>query len=272
MNRSIPRLVATDLDGTLLRSDTTVSARTIAALRGVEAAGGTVVLVTGRPVRSMRPVAEAVGHTGLAVCANGAVVVDLHDESIVETYPLDPAAAFAVVEAVRATVPEVTFAVETTAGFAQEPGYPTHPLDARTRLRTGAIDDLIDAPVIKLIVRHEQIGADELMAAITDVAGSFAEITHSSHIGLLEVSGTGVTKASTLAVVAGERGIDAADVVAFGDMPNDLPMLAWAGRSYAMANAHRDVLAAVEQVAPVNDDDGVAQVLEELFDLPAGRS
>ena len=82
---------------------------------------------------------------------------------------------------------------------------------------------------------------------------------------LLEVSASGITKATTLAKVADQLGVEPDDVVAFGDMPNDLPMLGWAGTAYGVANAHPDVLAAVDRVAPANDDDGVAQVLEELF-------
>ena len=92
------------------------------------------------------------------------------------------------------------------------------------------------------------------------------EVTHST-VGpaLLELSAAGVSKATTLARLCAELGVDAADVVAFGDMPNDLPMLAWAGTAYAVANAHPSVLAAVERRAASNDEDGVAQVLEQLF-------
>ena len=76
-----------------------------------------------------------------------------------------------------------------------------------------------------------------------------------------------MTKASTLALLCADLGVDAADVIAFGDMPNDLPMLAWAGTSYAMANAHPTVRAAADHVAPGHDEDGVAQVLAGVFDL-----
>ncbi len=84
--------------------------------------------------------------------------------------------------------------------------------------------------------------------------------------GLVEISAVGVTKATALARIADELGVAAADVVAFGDMPNDLPMLRWAGTSYAMANGHPDLLAAADHVAPTNDEDGVARVLAGLFD------
>lgn len=250
-----PRLVATDLDGTLLRSDHTVSERTVTALRRAEQAGATVVLVTGRPPRSMRPVADAVGHTGIAVCANGAVVYDLHADRVIDTFLLDPGTIVAVIEAVAEILPDAYFGIETTADQL---------VDLKWRRRRIQLDEIGNDP-IKLLVRHEHLGPDALLAAAREVAGDLAQFTHSSKIGLLEISATGVTKASTLANVAAEHDIAAADVVAFGDMPNDLPMLEWAGRPYAMANAHAAVLAAVRAVAPANDDDGVAAVLETFF-------
>jgi hydroxymethylpyrimidine pyrophosphatase-like HAD family hydrolase len=107
---------------------------------------------------------------------------------------------------------------------------------------------------------------DDLLALARGVvAEEVATLTHSSYDGLLEISAAGITKATTLAEVVGRCGHGAADVVAFGDMPNDLPMLAWAGHSVAVANAHDEVLAAVDEVTASNDDDGVAQVLEALF-------
>jgi Cof subfamily protein (haloacid dehalogenase superfamily) len=259
----LPGLVATDLDGTLLRSDGTVSDRTVAALRLVEKAGVPLVLVTGRPVRWMQPVAREVGHTGFAVCGNGAVLYDLQEERIVETFPLAAEAAAAVVAAVAVALPGVGFAVESAdRGYLHDRTYAE---DALPGARVVEVDDLVGEPVLKLLVRHPSMDPDELLAAAREVAGGLAELTHSSSEGLLEVSAAGVTKAATLATVAEQFGVRAADVLAFGDMPNDLPMLAWAGTAYAMANAHPDVLAAVDLVAPHHDDDGVAQVLEDRF-------
>ena len=153
------------------------------------------------------------------------------------------------------------------AGFAREASYPVAPdVDLESDgIRVGSLDELVSDDVVKLLVRHGTLDPDGLLEAAREVAGELAELTHSSLSGLLEISATGVTKAATLARIADRRGIAAEDVVAFGDMPNDLPMLAWAGRGYAMANAHPDVLAATEHVAPSNDEDGVAQVVERLL-------
>jgi hydroxymethylpyrimidine pyrophosphatase-like HAD family hydrolase len=127
---------------------------------------------------------------------------------------------------------------------------------------------IASSPLLKLLARHERLDSDSLMATARRVLDGEASVTHSTDAGrggLLEVAAAGVTKASTLAAYADRLGLGAADVLAFGDMPNDLEMLVWAGTAYAMANAHPDVLAAVERVAPSHDDDGVAQVLEAVY-------
>ncbi|MDP9399058.1 MAG: Cof-type HAD-IIB family hydrolase [Actinomycetota bacterium] len=265
--RDLPlRLVASDLDGTLVRSDGTISDRTVAALQAAEAAGLTVVFVTGRPPRWMAEVARRTGHTGLAICANGALVYDLHTERVVEEHPLSVEVARQVVRRLRAALPDLGFAVETSDGFLHEEVYrPRWPVGTSV----APLDELLANPAVKLLARHDDLDADELLAAAREVVGPLAELTHSSSEGLLEVSAAGVSKATTLAALCLERGVDAAEVVAFGDMPNDLPMLAWAGTAYAMANAHAEVLAAVGRRTKSNDEDGVAHVLEEL--LPADR-
>lgn len=263
--RRPPRLIATDLDGTLLRSDGTVSARTRRTLQRVVDRGAQLILVTGRPTRLMRPVADAVGHTGLAIAANGAVVYDLQTMRVVETFPLAGAHGAAVIEAVRQAVPDVTFAVELASEVAlREAGYPHN---ERAGSTVASLEAMTADAVVKLIVRHPELDPDALLRDARAAAGHIAEFTHSSSIGMLEVSAAGITKASTLAIVTEQLGIDAADVVAFGDMPNDLAMLAWAGTAYGMTGAHPEVLAAVDRVAPPNDDDGVAQIIENLFNL-----
>jgi Cof subfamily protein (haloacid dehalogenase superfamily) len=259
------RLVATDLDGTLLRSDGTVSDRTRAALAGVEEAGAALVFVTGRPPRWMRPIAAATGRRGVAICCNGAVLYDLHDETVLHEQPLQPQALRDVVAALRAEIAEVAFAVEYGTGFAREAGYRTRWNAGQGDTVVADLDELARQPAVKLLMRHPTYGADELLARAREVLGDAATCVHSSTEGLLEISAPGVTKASALATFAAERGVPPESVVAFGDMPNDLPLLAWAGHAVAVANAHPDVLAAAHEVTGPNDEDGVAVVLERLF-------
>jgi Cof subfamily protein (haloacid dehalogenase superfamily) len=260
-----PAVVASDLDGTIVRSDGTFSDRTVAALAAVEQAGSTFVMVTGRPVRWMREVAEATNHRGLAVCANGALLYDLHTETVVRSWLLEAEPAREVVAALRDALPGIAFAVERLdLGFAHEPEYV--PRWDSTDPRTQApVEQLLSADVVKLLARHEELGSDELLAAARAAVPEAAALTHSSNDGLLEISAVGVSKASGLATVCADLGVTADQVVAFGDMPNDLPMLAWAGLGVAVANAHPEVLAAADEVTARNDDDGVAQVLDRWF-------
>ncbi len=260
-----PRLVACDLDGTLVRSDGTISARSVAAVARAEGAGVPFVVVTGRPPRWLSEVADALGHHGLAVCANGALVYDLHTERVVREDLLDVEVLRDVVDAVRHELPAATFAVEYGTSFSREPKYtPRWDADA-PNVAVVEPEVLLERPVAKLLVRHPTLNGDELLAAGRAVVGSRATLTHSSSDGLLEISASGVTKATGLAALAEDHGVDSSEVVAFGDMPNDLPMLAWAGHSYAVANAHPDVLAAADEIVAANDDDGVAQTLEQWF-------
>lgn len=259
-----PRLVATDLDGTLVRSDGTISVRTREVLDELDALDVPVVFVTGRPLRWAEEVFDHVGGHGLAIVGNGALVWDVHAQEIRELRAFSPEEVLAVAASLRAAVPGSSFAVETLGGIALETGflerYAVPPGSAR-----GRLDDLVDGPVLKLLARHERLAPRDYWDRAAAALGATGVVTWSSIDTLLEISAPGVTKASTLALVSAELDIEAADVVAFGDMPNDLPMMAWAGLSYAMANAHPDVLAAAHHVAPSNDDDGVAVVLTRLF-------
>jgi hydroxymethylpyrimidine pyrophosphatase-like HAD family hydrolase len=261
---STPRLVATDLDGTLVHSDGTVTPRTRAVLAAAEEAGVVVVFVTGRPLRWARDVFEHVGGHGLAIISNGALVWDVAGDAPALERPIEPEDGLAACRAIREAVPGTAYAVETLHGIGLEPGF-----RSRYPLPDGAgrapVETLLAEPVLKLLARHEELEPQEFWDRAEAVAGRRVEITWSSTSTLLEMSAAGVTKATTLERMCSALDIDAEQVVAFGDMPNDLPMLQWAGTSYAMANAHPTVRAVADHEAPTNDDDGVAQVLERLL-------
>ena len=262
----LPRLVATDLDGTALRSDGTVSPRTAAAFARVERSGSMLAFVTGRPPRWMRSVADAVRHRGRAICANGALIYDLHTERIVESHLITVEVLEQVVAQLRANVPELAFSVEYEAGFAHESDFPIGRLDGKVSPSADSVVATLTAqPCAKLLALHPRMGPDPLYTTVHGLVGHLVTATHSSNRGLIEMSARGVTKASALAALAEQHDIKPSQVVAFGDMPNDLPMLSWAGTSYAVANAHPTVLAAVDHVTAANDDDGVAMVLEDLY-------
>nr|WP_035847131.1 HAD family hydrolase [Kitasatospora azatica] len=279
-----PRLIATDLDGTLLCHGGTVSARTAAALAAAEQAGLQVVFVTGRPPRWMQLLREHIGGHGVAICSNGGAVYDVRRELLLESFPLTPETARTVVELLRERLPGTAFAFEYPGGFSREPHYEVQMWgDAEPHTVAPAEELLADGrptagdgaggnggagdgatASYKILAKHPALDPDTFLATARAIVGPLAEITRSSPIALLEISAPGVTKASTLARWCAEQGIDRTEVVAFGDMPNDLEMLAWAGDSYAVANAHPEVLAAVARHTVSNQEDGVALVIEQI--------
>ena len=260
------KLVATDLDGTLLHTDGTVTDRTRDVLAALENKGILVVFVTGRPIRWMDDLWEHVGGHGLSICSNGAVVYDVHAQAVVETRPIPVDVGLEVADAIRTAVPGTAFAVENVDGFAKEKRFMER-LPLPPGINVGPLSEVYDRPAVKLLARHEEIEPEKFWAQVESQVGHQVTTTWSSVGALVEISALGVTKASTLELLCLARGIDASQVVAFGDMPNDLAMLGWAGTSYAMANAHPMVRDLADKVAPSNEEDGVAATLEELFGL-----
>lgn len=256
------RLAAIDLDGTLLRSDGTISRRSRDAIRAARDKGITVVIVTARGPSSVTELAHDAGIDGSAICSNGALIVDLASGSVIRERLIETEFAIELVRELRERLPGIAFAVE-HARFTHEPGFATNwELPAETRVADAL--ELLDSPAAKLLMLHESHELDAILAVVRDVAGDGATVVLSGNIAV-EVTAVGVNKAAGLADLAEELGIEAKDVVAFGDYPNDVPMLAWAGRGVAVANAHPEVLAIADEVTASNDDDGVAIVLEQLI-------
>jgi hydroxymethylpyrimidine pyrophosphatase-like HAD family hydrolase len=260
-----PALVATDLDGTIVRQDGTISARTVAAFARVVAAGAGFVLVTGRPPRVMRSIAAAFGNRGTAICANGAIAYDMATEEVVPRH-LIPAAVLAEAAAVlRAAIPGIGIGVEYPDGYAADPAYQAATWDLNSSIRRLPDAELFGHPGSKLLGRHFDYSCDDLLGLAGPALNGLLNVTHSNANGLVEASALGVSKATVVAEIAAEHGIGPESVLAFGDMPNDLPLLTWAGISCAVANAHPQVLAAATHVIGSNDDDGVAEYLEALY-------
>jgi Cof subfamily protein (haloacid dehalogenase superfamily) len=264
-----PRLIATDLDGTLLRRDGTVSERTRAALAACRQAGIGVVFVTARPPRVMHHIVEQAGHAATAICANGAIVHDFAAAATTYVHEFAVDTARAIVDALRPTLPDAGFALETGEQVWHDGRYRIGLLHDTQRFAAEPWDAVWGKMrrVVKILARSEVWTADEMLAAALATLTVPAEVSHSGGRGLVEIAPPGSTKASTLAWYCAERGIAAHEVAAFGDMPNDLPMLAWAGSSYAVANAHPDVLRGAGAVTASHDDDGVAAVIESLLNL-----
>ena len=268
-----PRLVATDVDGTLLDPDDRVTPERPPSSTGSSRPASTFVLVTGRPPRWIPPVARRARRAArLAVCANGAVLYDAVDDAVLWSRTLLADTLVALAEATAEVLPGCGLAVERVGGtaddssvtqFIAEPAYvhawpnPDHASVERAELLTE--------PAIKMLARAPGLSSDAMVAALTPAVGHLADLTFSHPRGLVEMSPPGVTKATGLAEVARDLGVAAADVVAFGDMPNDLEMLRWAGHGVAMGNAHPALLDVADEVTASNAEDGLAVVLERWF-------
>nr|WP_226963436.1 HAD family hydrolase [Tetrasphaera sp. F2B08] len=260
-----PRLVATDLDGTFLRSDGTVSARTARVWAALPEQGIETVIVTARPPRWLHDLAHVVGAHGIAICGNGAFVYAVEAREIVEQHCFDPVVLADVMADLRRALPQVLLATETATGPFFEDGWPDPRRETeRVVVRAGDDGALLARPVGKLLALAPGRPTEEFLVVVREVVAERGRLAFSGAIGLAEVGPAGVSKATALARWSAERRIAAEEVWAFGDMPNDLPMLEWAGRGIAVANAHQEVLEMADHIAPSNDEDGVAVTTEPL--------
>jgi Cof subfamily protein (haloacid dehalogenase superfamily) len=260
------RLVATDLDGTLLLPDGTLSARTIRGVRAAQDAGIHVIPITGRPPRITWDVAKKAGLGPLGVCSNGAAVVDLSSMEVIEVQTMQAEVTLRLVTVVREVFPGAVFAVEEIETFTHETGF----MEPNWNWAEGSaqVDDIIEAvssACVKLVVRRPGWPAGALLAELQDQVSETAHIT-SSGLDWVEMASPGITKAHAVQRVCDRLGVGVGEVLAIGDNYNDLTVLAWAGRAAAPANAIPEVLSVVQQVLPSNEEDGVAQLLERLAD------
>jgi HAD superfamily hydrolase (TIGR01484 family) len=271
---STPRLVATDLDGTLLDDEGQLGAYTQEVLHRVQALGVRVVVVTARPLRWMDalwaqiggdPAAGGGAGGGVGIVSNGAITYDIGSREVLDCQGIPAETGLPIVEAIRAAAPGAAIALECLGGYRHEPAYvdlqPTPP-----DMRVGELADLWDEPAVKILAQHLTLDPQDFRTRVTAAVGERATPTWTTD-HLVEISAVGVTKGGALASLCDRLGVTAAQVVAFGDMPNDLPMLTWAGTSYAVANAHESVRAAADHLAPPNTEHGVATVLADLFGL-----
>ncbi|MBY4129123.1 Cof-type HAD-IIB family hydrolase [Rhodococcus fascians] len=271
-------VVATDLDGTLLRSDRTISARTADAMAGADAAGIRVVWASARARHSIDELAASCGFRGTAIGANGAVVLDLADgtPNIVATRSVPAETVASVKTFVRSLVPGVVFATVGATRFVAEAGYAElcvfadhHRQPHEMELSDHGLSVDVE-PTVKIVARHADTTSEDLYELVAAASLDGVELTHSG-APYIEMSASGVSKASALQQLCEQWGVSPDSVAAVGDARNDLPMLAWVGTALCPSNAAAPVLAVADRVLGSNDDDAVARYLEELtahrFDL-----
>ncbi len=257
------RLVASDLDGTLFDATRRVAAVTAATLQRVASAGVTVVAATGRSHWTAIPRLEPVGAFRWAICSNGSTLYDFETRTVVERFPLDATARAAIAD-LPSRLPGVGLAWEHDAGIHRDSAYRAH--HARRGGPRFEEPSVVFDPRLelnKVMIAHDDLVLDALLDAVLPLLPPDLEVS-SSGAAFVEVTAPGVDKGAALARLATRTGLGPNQVVAFGDQHNDVGMLAWAGRGYAMANAHPSVLAVTPLRAPHHDEHGVAQILDRL--------
>jgi len=266
-----PKLIATDLDGTIVQHDGTISTRTIAAFTKAHSLGVHIYFVTGRPPRWMNEIREAFGF-GEAICGNGAMLYDLKTSTVTEDWMMTKEDQSEVARRLRAAMPSISFAIESHDYYHREKSYIPRWDLGLDNVGVERIEDAVKGPAFKMLARCSDSGytSDEMLAIALRELEGLVTVTHSNaNESLLEISALGISKGQTLAKVAGRLNIDAIDCVSFGDNPNDFSMLQWCGRSFAMADGHPDGYKYATDIAGAHVADGVAIVIEELLDLPA---
>lgn len=269
---TVPLLVASDIDGTLIDDNERIPRRVRSAVNRMIRAGTVMALATGRPARWMKPVLDQLNVRPVCVCSNGAVIYDAARDQILQQHVLQPHIMRRIIDAAR-LVTDVGIAVERSgeSAFAPEhelfivaPSY-AHAWDADEYGHASEVE-VVSQPAVKLLLRNDALTAAQLYALIKPlVPESMAHITYSMNEGLLEVSAPGINKATGVAELAKYIGVSACEVLCFGDMPNDIEMVKWAGHGVAMENAHPDLKAVANEICGSNNNAGIADVLERWF-------
>ena len=271
-----PRLIISDIDGTLLDRNHRVPKRNREVVARAVAAGSEFALATGRPFRWIMPVLEQLTVRPVCVTSNGAVIYDSAEDRVLSAHELSPEALAETVK-VAAKVLEphggVGFGAERAGGSVLDPVEELFVVESHyseNALFEGfglvSVGELVSRPAVKLLIRNTAFSAPELYELIAPhIDSELAHVTYSMSEGVLEVAAPNVTKRRGAKWLAEHHGIAREDIIAFGDMPNDIEMLEWAGCGVAMENAHPDVVTAADVVTLPHHQAGVAKVLERWF-------
>ena len=265
-----PKLIATDLDGTIVAHYGFISDRTKIAFAAANAAGIHIYFITGRPIRWMKEIKDNFNF-GLGVCGNGALLYDFINEKVLEEWSFSIEAQLETVKRLRQVIPPVSFATEIGEVFLREKKYVPRWDIGEDNVGVDLIEEVITAPALKMLARCSdgEFSSDEMLALASKALEGIATVTHSNSTdSLLEISAVGVSKGATLSRVAGRLGLTADDCVTFGDNPNDFSMLSWASRSWAMADGHPDLMKYAKFQTDPHQEDGVAKGIEQLLQLP----
>lgn len=263
------RLIATDLDGTLLDPKGRLSERNQKALLRAREQGLLTLAVTARAPRAVHRVPELAAVLDGAICSTGAIWYDTATQTADLRHPIPLPAARELHDRLRTALPGAAFGVETgerqvvQSAILREGVHFNDPWTV-----VGPEDDLFAGveTVAEIVVRVPGSTGTAMHGRVRGIDMPGVRLWHWGNFPEIECTAVEATKGAALAAWCADRGITAEEVVAFGDMPNDVSMLEWSGRSFAMAGAHPDAVAAATDRAPASAADGVAQVLEALLD------
>ena len=266
------RFIASDLDGSLLTSSGVVSQENLQAINKVKAQGLDLIFVTGRPTRWMDNIAAMTGHNGQVLCANGAVLYDLGTQEIVDAQIMNGDIGLLAAKRLQSVDPGITFAVELARKsdeFLVDLNYRPR-WEPKVPPRKVSVEEMFETDlVVKFLARPSSDAlhdADSFLHACDAALDGIVDVTHSDNLDvLIEMSLLGTNKGTGLERVAQSRGISASEVAAMGDMPNDIPMIKWAGIGGAVANAHDWVKDAADIHLPTNDDHAFAYLVDYVL-------
>jgi hydroxymethylpyrimidine pyrophosphatase-like HAD family hydrolase len=260
------RLVALDLDGTMLGRDGRMSMAVRQAIRDVADVGVHVVIATGRAVGTTMPIASYLGLThGFVVCSNGAVTVELDPAEpdgyrILEVVTFDPAPAL---EMLRGSWPDAVVAVEEVGvGFKVSAPFPDGELVGAVRVVPWA--ELTSSPATRVTFRSPTGTAEDFLALVERIG--LHSVNYSvGFTAWLDINPEGVSKASALELVRRRLSVEPANTAAVGDQRNDVEMLRWAARGVAMGDAPDEVKAAADEITLDVEQDGLVPVLRSML-------
>ena len=272
LNGFTPRLVALDIDGTLFANEPstglveeTISPAVVEAVRRAYAAGAHVVMATGRSTFGITHVWDQLGlplngAKVLSVASNGSVTFRYPPVEVRSTVTFD---ASDIVRMLMAEVPNAAVAVEVVGvGYRLNRPFPDGEITGEMVLQT--VEELVAEPVTRVIIRDPHSSEEEFVE-LAEKLGLSGTNYFIGWTAWLDIAPEGISKASALADVAGELGVDQADVLAIGDGRNDIEMLRWAGRGVAMGQSPLEVQEAADDVTETVANDGVARELSRWF-------
>jgi hypothetical protein len=261
------KLLALDLDGTLIDETLTIPDRVRDAVVQVHGRGVTVTLATGRMLEATVPFARELEIEAPLICYQGGLIQAPNAEDPLYRATMDPGIVRDVL-AWRAEKGWHAVLYADDALFIAERRYPESFYRDLLGENLRWVDDLASVlehhEPVKFLFVADRPEADQIEAAVRRRFGGQMEVVR-SHANFVEANPLGVSKGDALRRLADHLGVPQARVMAIGDQGNDVPMLAWAGVSVAMGNGSPAAKAAADWVAPPFSENGAAVAIQRFI-------